>query len=439
MLFSLLFYFIDSGYYLIILLITIIGNYYIGLILYSSENKYKNIILIFALIFNLIPLLFFKYWMFFLQSLNDIYAITNSNIHFQIPEILLLSGISFFTFHSISYQLDIKSKKIEPSRSLIDFGMYMSCFPQLIAGPIVRYSEISNEISKRHSSLESIYRGIYIFSLGLASKVVLADSAGAIADKIFSKDPATLSFDLAWIGALCYTFQIYFDFAGYSNMAIGLAKMMGFDFPENFNQPYRSKNITEFWQRWHMTLSRWFKDYVYIPLGGNRKGQSRTLFNLLVVFFLCGLWHGASYTFIVWGLYHGFLLIIDKLSDRYNAFKINKFFSQAGTFFLIVIGWVFFRSPHLEFSITYIERMFSFDSNWPTFDSIYFILIGPDKFFFILLCIFFSFYSLEKSSLNPNSEKKVGYFKIFISFFLIFLSTTLISSNGFNPFIYFKF
>ena len=439
MLFSLFFYLIDSGYYLFILLISITGNYYIGLILYNSKNNYKNIILILGLFFNLIPLLFFKYWMFLLGSLNDLYKITNSNIHFQIPEIVLLSGISFFTFHSISYLLDIKARKIEPSKSLIDFGMYMACFPQLIAGPIVRYSEISNEISSRPSNIESIYKGIYIFSLGLASKVILADSAGTVADKIFSRDPNTLSIDLAWIGALCYTFQIYFDFAGYSNMAIGLAKMMGFDFPENFNQPYRSRNITEFWQRWHMTLSRWFRDYVYIPLGGNRKGQSRTLFNLLIVFFLCGLWHGASYTFIVWGLYHGLLLTIDKLSNRYNLLKINSLFGQVVTFFLVVLGWVFFRSPNLEFSLTYLRKMFLFGFSWPAWDYIYYILIGPDKFFFILLCIFFSFYSFEKNTLNPNSENKITYLKIGISFFLIFLSTTLISSNGFNPFIYFKF
>ena len=435
---SLAFYFIDGGYFTIVLCGSIFFNYLAGIYIYKSSDNYRKFLVFVGVFGNLIPLLFYKYWMFFLQSANDISLISHSNIHFEVPKIVLLSGVSFFTFHAISYLLDVNANKVKPTFSLVDFGMYMSNFPQLIAGPIVRYSEIVDVVKNRTVNLNQIYNGIFTFVVGLSKKVILADSAGVVADQIFGLPNSELSTGLAWLGALTYSLQIYYDFSGYSDMAIGLGRVMGFEFPENFNQPYRAKNITEFWRRWHMTLSRWFRDYVYIPLGGNQAGQSRTLFNLLIVFILCGLWHGASYTFIVWGLYHGMLLVIERMARSKFNFKTTGWHGQLLSFVLVMLGWVIFRSLTLSQGLDFILVMFGRTFNQTTLISLS-SLLGADKTIYIAAGIIFSIFPMEKI----NSLIKFKNFLLLIQGVLIITLAifcfALIAANGFNPFIYFKF
>jgi alginate O-acetyltransferase complex protein AlgI len=434
---SLLFYFIDGGYLISVLCGSIIFNFYAALYLARASGLYKKIALLISITVNLIPLLFYKYWMFFLQSANDFSLVLHSNVHFEVPEILLLAGVSFFTFHAISYLLDVSSKKVDAETSLTNFGMYMVNFPQLIAGPIVRYSEISSVIRTRPIFRDQIYLGIFTFAIGLAMKVVLADSAGNIADTIFALPKSELTTGLAWLGAFAYSMQIYFDFAGYSNMAIGLGRIMGFEFPENFNQPYRSKNITEFWRRWHMTLSRWFRDYVYIPLGGNQKGQSRTLTNLLIIFFLCGLWHGASYTFIVWGLYHGILLVVERgLSSGYG-YRTSGWAGQILTFILVMFGWVIFRSVDLTQAVSYISVMFGFADKPTSLESIK-VLLTLDKKVYLTIAVICSIYPMERIT-KWSDRANITILQGIVSVVILAFCAALIAANGFNPFIYFRF
>src|SRR5262249_31216673 len=273
------------------------------------------------------------------------------------PSIELPIGISFFTFQAISYVADIYTGRIVPVRRFIDFLAYHLLFPQLIAGPIVRYVEIEKELYDRRGSLGDFADGLHRCCLGLGKKLILADIMGVVADSVFSLPTNELTTGVAWFGALAYTLQIYFDFSGYSDMAIGLGRMLGFRFPENFNQPYRSQSITEFWRRWHMTLSRWFRDYLYIPLGGNRAGPIRTYANLLIVFVLCGLWHGAAYTFLLWGLFHGALLVIERLAQNRFGWKPTGLGGWALTLLLVMIGWVLFRAPTAGAAVDFLKAM----------------------------------------------------------------------------------
>lgn len=435
---SLIFYFIDGGFFTGILCATIIFNYVAGICIYRSNENIKKWILLISIVINLLPLMFYKYWMFFLQSVNDISGLVNGNIHIKIPEVVLLAGVSFFTFHAISYLIDISRGKSMPERSLINFGMYMVNFPQLIAGPIVRYSEISDVIRNRPTSTDKVFYGSFTFIIGLTKKVVFADTAGSIADNIFSMPQTDLSMGLAWLGAIAYSLQIYFDFAGYSDMAIGLGRIMGFEFPENFNQPYRSKSITEFWRRWHMTLSRWFRDYVYIPLGGNQNGHSRTFLNLLIVFLLCGLWHGAAYTFIVWGLYHGALLVIERVLSSKIGFKPSGFGGQLITLTLVVLGWVIFRSTNLDGAFSYIGAMFGFADQPTRFASIL-TQLTLDKQVYLGIAIISALFPMEYLYGLKKYTTAITYCEGALAVSLLMLCTILIASNGFNPFIYFRF
>lgn len=442
--FSLFFYFVDAGVFTLILLMSVAFNFMIALYIYPLEQRYRKIGLSFGIALNLLPLMYYKYWSFFLKTVTDVVNASPNSVHTAIPDIVLLSGVSFFTFHAISYLIDAYLHKVQPSRSFINFGMYMTNFPQLIAGPIVRYSEISEVVEKRPTNVKQIENGILIFSFGLAKKVIFADTAGNIADPIFAMNPHSLTLIDAWIGALCYSLQIYFDFAGYSSMAIGLGLIMGFNFPINFNQPYRAQNITEFWHRWHMTLSRWFRDYVYIPLGGNRKGASKTLFNLFIVFFLCGLWHGAAYTFIAWGIYHGVFLVCERLASNKFHFQPKGFIAHVAALVVIVVGWVIFRSADIVSAGAFIEAMFGFSGQLPNLKIApeIAVLLTPDKIAFLLLAVLFCFFPMEifeKKNWPAKVNKFIYQGRCIGAFFSLFFSFALIASNGFNPFIYFKF
>ena len=372
--------------------------------------------------------------MFFLHAGNDVAAQLGAPWRFAVAQVLLPAGVSFFTFHAISYVVDIYRQKVKPAQSLVDFGMYMANFPQLIAGPIVRYSEIEDVVRVRPTRWEQVNLGIFTFILGLTKKIVLADNAGRIADTVFAMPAGQLDLGLAWLGAFAYAMQIYFDFSGYSDMAIGLGRMMGFEFPRNFDQPYRSRSVTEFWRRWHMTLSRWFRDYVYIPLGGNRAGPARTLFNLVAVFFLCGLWHGAAYGFIVWGLYHGGLLMAERvLAGR--GIVPKGIAGMLLTFALVTFGWVFFRAPTLGEAVDHVQAMLGMGV--PMARGLPFAF-GPDQWTLLVVAAVCAVFPVERLKDLGAPALRHGVAASFAVLALAY-SGMLIAANGFHPFIYFRF
>ncbi|MDG1443384.1 MAG: MBOAT family O-acyltransferase [Pseudomonadales bacterium] len=427
---SLIFYAAGSGQLVSILLFSIVINHFLGIQLSRYSSK---ILLSFGIILNLGILGYFKYAGFFWQEFSAAIARLGLSTENSSLDIVLPIGISFFTFQAISYLIDNYNGTIKPAKSLTSFGMYLANFPQLIAGPIVRYSDIQDSIEKRPISVDLLTVGIYRFSIGLGKKILIADSMGSLADQIFSLPQSELTSSLAWLGIIAYTLQIYFDFSGYSDMAIGLGKMMGFNFPENFNQPYRSKSITEFWRRWHMTLSNWFRDYLYIPLGGNRKGRYRTYFNLFAVFFFCGLWHGAAYTFIVWGLFHGLLLTLERLFLNKWNLKPTGLLGQVYALLFVMIGWVFFRSDSMTQSLSYLEAMFGLGQGVNEFFSIQYYLTN-DKLLTLILAVVIAVAPFERISSTKTNNPKI-YFALVV----LALVTIELAGNVFNPFIYFRF
>ncbi|MCU0429551.1 MAG: MBOAT family protein [Cytophagaceae bacterium] len=355
-------------------------------------------------------------------------------------ELALPVGISFFTFESITYIVDVYKREHSPQKSFIDFLTYILLFPKLIAGPIVRYHEIAHQLKSREHSLDNFLNGFYRFSIGLAKKVLIANQVGLIANHYFFYDTSFLDSASAWIGILSYTFQLYFDFSGYSDMGIGLARMMGFRLPENFNSPYISQSITEFWRRWHITLGNWMRNYLYIPLGGNRTNSKiRLYFNLWMVFLLSGLWHGASWNFIAWGLFHGTFLVLERAFLHTLYQKLGAFIRVFLTFFIISIGWVIFRSEDMVQAIGYIERLFAFQFDWQQF------CIWKHNFYLLLAAIFsflafFKFgQKIQATVFDEVTHPKKQVLQTIASLILLLLSLSYISASGFNPFIYFRF
>lgn len=360
--FSLLFYASGGGAYTLLLLSAIVVNYAAGIAIDSEwareRARSRRAILLAAVCWDLGVLLVWKYAGFASAQVDALTSMLGFG-HSTVISLALPIGISFFTFHHLSYVVDVYRGTRSAQRSPLKFIVYIAMFPQLIAGPIVRYHEIADQLENtRRNRLDDFTAGFPRFALGLAKKVIVADSIAPVADAAFaSGDGMTTS--IAWLGALAYTIQIYFDFSGYSDMAIGLGRMLGFRLPENFNRPYSASTITDFWRRWHMSLSRWFRDYVYIPLGGNRGGQARTYRNLVLIFVLCGFWHGANWTFLVWGVYHGGLLVIERVTgwDRGRT-GLALVGQRALTFLLVVVGWVFFRAASLGDAFHMLRMMF---------------------------------------------------------------------------------
>lgn len=301
-----------------------------------------------GIVSDLILLAVFKYAGFLVSNVNGLGGMLGLHARLRDPGIVLPLGISFFTFHKISYKVDVYRHTAEVRRKPLDLALYILLFPQLIAGPIVRYHEIADALVRRTLSRPGVAEGVRRFILGLGKKMIIANRAAGGADQIFALSGVHLNAGLAWLGAVCYAVQIYFDFSGYSDMAIGLAKMFGFDFPENFDTPYAARSVTEFWRRWHMSLSRWFRDYLYLPLGGNRGGRLRTYFNLVTVFFLCGLWHGASWTFVAWGLFHGAALVLERLGLLRWLSRLPARVQNAYALVVVLFGWVLFRADTLS-------------------------------------------------------------------------------------------
>jgi len=443
LLFSFIFIFWGSGQDIIILLAMIFINYISGLFLSRFDEKISRKTMLILTVFLSLGLLFyFKYTMFFASNINIVLG--KFNLTWEVPKqvrnTLLPLGISFYTFQALSYSIDVYRKKVEPTKNLINFMLYVSLFPQLIAGPIVRYKDIYKQINDRSTDWDRIYRGMVRFVMGLAKKVLLANTVATAADSIFALDMSQINTGLAWLGILAYSLQIFLDFSAYSDMAIGLGRAFGFDLLENFNFPYIAGSIQDFWRRWHISLSTWFRDYLYIPLGGNRKGKTRTYINLLIVFFLCGLWHGAAWTFVVWGLWHGMFLIIERTKIGEFIRKLPKFIRHIYVLLEVAIGWVIFRSDSMTFALRFLKRMFI-----PTRSSAALKII-PSEFYQNDVIIATVLGVLSSIGLfiwiKRYCEKKKGIAIILfqIGVVLVFLLTIAkLYTSGYNPFIYFRF
>lgn len=432
--FSLVFYIFGGPKFLLVLLFVVLIDY-IGAILINKTNK-KKLFLILTLILNIATLVYFKYTGFFLENVNNIFG-----LNITIPDIVLPIGISFYTFQAMSYVIDVYRNKVSLQKNYLTLLLYVSLFPQLVAGPIVRYETIEQELKVRKTTFEDVEYGIRRFILGLAKKVIIANQMGALADTIFAS--SDISTPVAWLGAIAYMFQIYFDFSAYSDMAIGLGRIFGFKFLENFNFPYISKSITEFWRRWHISLSTWFRDYVYIPLGGNRKGIKRQIINLFIVWLLTGFWHGAEWNFVIWGLYYFIFLMLEKFVFNKVLAKTPNVIRHIYTLFIVLIGWVIFRCESLDSIKTMFTSMFTLKI---TEFSLNELLIYLETYaIYFILAIIFSMPVYYKIVDKINSLKE-GKLKLALnilhygSLIVIFIITIMfLAYSSYNPFIYFRF
>ncbi|TBV28145.1 MBOAT family protein [Meridianimaribacter sp. CL38] len=438
---SVLFYTWGEKELVILILLSAIVDYCCGLIINSGKRKVGLFISVF---FNLGILIYFKYSNFVFSNLCDLLSVFNVSIEnsTRFADVVLPLGISFYTFQTMSYTIDVYRGTIKANKNFIDFATYVTLFPQLIAGPIVRYSEIQHELKNRKVTVDSFSKGVERFIIGLAKKMIIANNCAYLADAIFNLPDGEMSAITAWLGVIAYSFQIYYDFSGYSDMAIGIGKMLGFNFPENFNFPYISKTVQEFWRRWHMTLSNWFKDYVYISLGGNRKGNNRTYFNLMIVFFVTGLWHGASWTFIVWGLFHGLFIIIERIGLKKVLVK-NRIVSHFYLLLIVTVSWVFFRSDNLSYAFNYLTSMFSFNSSI-NLDFIAYYLNKEVAIALILALVFsMPIYKFIKARLLHSQLHQLNKSLLLLRpvglTVLFIICCMYIASDSYNPFIYFRF
>jgi len=440
---SLLFYSWGAPLFVFALIASAISDYALAMRMSQTDNQpLRKQLLAIGLVINLGTLAFFKYFNFFAENIDHILgALGTSSPHWL--EIALPIGISFFTFQKISFLMDIYRGEKQQVGKLTDYLLFVCLFPQLIAGPIIRFKDIATQLIERSATdgPASRTRGIFRFVIGLSKKVLIANVLGQQVDLIFALPESALTFYLAWIGIVAYAFQIYFDFAGYSDMAIGLGLMMGFDFPENFNFPYISRNITEFWRRWHITLSSWMKDYLYIPLGGNRVSNGRLYLNLGLVFLLSGLWHGAKWNFVAWGAFHGLFLIADRLFLLRFTERIGRIPSIILTFFIVLIGWVFFRADSLPLALDYLSALFDFGTSTEGIAQIgrRFWTMGALGAFFSFIGITAFGKQLEQFyQATPNRGLDLGW-RGFAVVVLLILCIGEIAAGGFNPFIYFRF
>ena len=439
--FSLLFYAWGAPRFIFVLIASTIADFFIVRQLHQAkEERHRKALLLTSLGLNLGLLAYFKYANFFIENLNATLSLWGVS-SLSWTEVALPIGISFYTFQTLTYSIDVFRRAHAPLEKVSDYLLYIMSFPQMIAGPIVRYQEVADQISERTSTSEDKLLGFYRFTLGLAKKVFIANVLGKQADIIFGTDSTLLDLPTAWLGAVAYAGQIYFDFAGYSDMAIGLGRMMGFRFPENFESPYVSTSITEFWRRWHITLGRWMRDYLYIPLGGSRvSAKWRLYFNLWVVFLLSGLWHGASWNFVIWGAFHGCFLILDRLFLTRLLVAIGRWPAVIITCFIVIIGWVFFRLETFTEATSYLGAMFNTSAlGWPEATGKFWATLGLS-----LVASWGVLSTWGKSVqvyLYPTklSSKKEAAFRLILTLLIFAVACAVITSQGFNPFIYFRF
>ena len=426
--FSLLFYYYGEGLRIWVLVLSILGNWLMALPM--DDARWRKPALITAVVFNLVILGVSKYLGFLVQTSNDLLGLS-----LPVPEIIMPLGVSFFTFQGMSYVIDVY-RGAKPQKNPANVALYISLFPQLIAGPIVRYTQVADDMEVRTETLDDAYEGMKRFVLGLAKKVLLANPLGQAATEIFALPVGALSTPMAWLGAILFALQIFYDFSGYSDMAVGLGRIFGFRFPDNFDHPYCARSVTEFWRRWHMSLGSWFRDYVYIPLGGSRRGLPRQLLNLMVVWFLTGLWHGASWNFVLWGLYFAFWLVLEKCF-LLRFLENKRLFSRFYCLVLVLAGWILFSFPDLSHCFAYLQAMF-----WPTkavFSPGYWLVLLDQNKAELVLGVLFS--TPLVGWLLGGRQWGIGA-KIFgnlVILGLLALCVLYLVSMNFNPFLYFRF
>lgn len=439
---SLVFYAYGEPIYVLLMIFSSVLNYLCALWVGRNSDKKSRIALAVTVVINMGILAVFKYSGLFISTFNSI-----TGLSVPVPEIVLPIGISFFTFQALSYVIDVYRGTVEVQKNYFNILLYISFFPQLIAGPIVKYRDINEQITARHQDIEKITRGLRRFICGLAKKVLIANTMGQVADTMFAMDISALSLPASWLGAIAYIFQIYYDFCGYSDMAIGLGLMFGFEFKENFNYPYGARSIQDFWRRWHISLSTWFKEYLYIPLGGNRKGRARTAINRLIVFFCTGLWHGANWTFVLWGLWHGLFLLIEEFVPFMK--KLPKVLGHLYTMLVVVLGFVVFRADTISYGFAYIGKMFS--GLGISSESLSIVQQQLTPWFIVILIaavigcapikplsdkIRLNLYGVSQISTVWRIVQICLYVLAFAGLFWCILR---LSPSGYNPFIYFRF
>lgn len=444
---SLIFYAWGEPVYVILMLFSTISDYVHGLCIEKFREKkgVARALLVSSIVINLGLLGFFKYADFFIDTVN---LITHAQI--ASPQVPLPIGISFYTFQTMSYTIDVYRKEIPAQKNILDFGVFVTMFPQLIAGPIVKYRDVAEELKKRHASIEDVAAGASRFVLGLGKKVLLANNAGLLFTSVSAMPAAELTTVMAWLGILAYAFQIYFDFSGYSDMAIGMGRMMGFHFPENFNYPYISSSITEFWRRWHITLSSWFKEYVYIPLGGNRKGRKRQLLNIFIVWSLTGIWHGAGTNFLLWGMWFAVFLILEKLFLGKILKQMPRFFGWLYAMIVVLFGWCFFSLEETDKIVWFLKAMTGFGkAGFMDNQTLY--VFSNYRILFLILCVaalpvFKKISEFLKEKIMQLPGKVCLFLKIGMDMAeklllatVLFLSIAYIVDASYNPFLYFRF
>lgn len=433
---SLIFYAWGEPRLVLLMAATILIDYVCGLLIQrfrtGDRRAAARCVMIGAIVINLGFLCYFKYANFIIENINSLFK-----AGFDPLNVLLPIGISFYTFQTMSYIIDVYKQSVHAEKNIISFAAYVTLFPQLIAGPIVQYKTVASELSSRKHTAELFADGVWRFSVGLAKKVVIANQIGAIWSGI-SEDAAGLTSGKAWLGAIAFMFQIYFDFSGYSDMAVGMGKMFGFHFPENFDHPYSSKNITDFWRRWHMTLGGWFREYVYIPLGGNRKGIARQIFNIMLVWALTGLWHGASWNFAAWGLFYGIILVLEKLFLLKFLDKIPAFLSHIYSLALILIGWVIFECGAAFGIGTYLKAMLGIGVKAWSGETTY-ILQNYGILFIIAALCSAEIISRLGARWFKSGYRRAGYWRAAGAAMLLILSIIFIAGDNYDPFLYFRF
>ncbi|MBR6873119.1 MAG: MBOAT family protein [Ruminococcus sp.] len=436
--FSLVFYAWGEPVYVFLMLASIAVAYITGLLCGRDREKSKVplISVISAIVWNIGLLLFFKYTNFFIDNLNSIFDMKITPLGLTLP-----IGISFYSFQTLSYVIDVYRGKVKPQRNFLNLATYVTLFPQLIAGPIVRYQTIEEQLSGRKETLDKFARGVRRFAIGLGKKVILANNIGALFEEISNTPQSELSVASSWLGIIAFTFQIYFDFSGYSDMAIGLGRMFGFEFLENFNYPYISDSITDFWRRWHISLSTWFRDYVYIPLGGNRKGKLRQCVNIMVVWFLTGFWHGASWNFMIWGVYFGIILLCEKLFLLKALGKLPAAIRHIYALLFIVIGWGIFAFDDTSKLIQNFKNMFGLGGLpfWGGKYDLYWIA-GSWKLLVILVIASVPLFMHLGKKLTVKLPAVYGcVIEPVTTAALLIVSTAYLAGSSFNPFLYFRF
>lgn len=430
LMFSVLFYFYGEPKYMLLMLIEVLISYVVGLLI--DKYKSKNILII-GIFIHVLLFGIFKYFNFVIINVNNLF---HSNLN--LLNVVLPIGISFYTFQIISYEIDVYNKKVNVQSNVLKYFLYVFLFPQLIAGPIVRYQDVNNEIDNRNVTFEMFARGVRRFIIGLSKKVIIANNLGELCNIYLNLGDKSILF--TWIFAISYMLQIYFDFSGYSDIAIGLGKMLGFNFPENFNYPYMAKSITDFWRRWHMTLSSWFRDYVYIPLGGNKKGVLKQIRNILIVWALTGLWHGPSWNFIVWGLYFGILLILEKFILKKYFSNVPKFIKGIYTLFLVMISFVIFQGDSLSSVFNIIKGLFGLNGELFINNVTLYYLKG--YVLFIVLGVIGSTNYVKNLVIkisNGKNKKIINIFEPIYLLILLIIVTMYLIDSSYNPFLYFRF